>query len=105
MQKEIGVDMLKYAEIVKTIELEPISVKNGEELQFRIEILKDKNKYKPQLWRVETYRISSSFGDNDVSDEECLVKDSLFLENISEDSIEKCIHASLEYIQQRLLSV
>ncbi len=96
--------MLNYNEIVKTIELEPISVKDGEELNFRIEIIKSNNKYKSQLWRVETYRIASAFGNNDISDEECLIKDSLFLENIVEDTIENCINKSLQYIENKLLT-
>jgi len=97
--------MLNYNEIVKTIELDPITVKDGEELKFRIEVLKYNNKYKSQLWRVETYRITSAFGNNDVSDEECLIKDSLFLENINEDSIENCILKSLQYIEDKLLTI
>ena len=97
--------MLNYNEIVKTIELEPITVKDGEELKFRIEILKYNNQYKSQLWRVETYRIASAFGNNDISDEECLIKDSLFLENINEETIENCVLKSLQNIEDKLLTV
>lgn len=57
---------LKRLEVVRTVELSPIRMgSDGDELCLRIEILRSKHgtraKFAARVWRVEFYRIQSSF--------------------------------------------
>jgi hypothetical protein len=70
------------AEVVRTFELEPIELPDGDVIVLRAEILRvDRGKFTARLWRVERFRVQPSFPQQDgtpshlASDEALLVEE------------------------------
>ncbi len=98
--------VVRYSEIVKTIDLEPIKMVDGDDLRFRVEIVKDSfiGDYYLNLWRIENYRIQPTFPQKsgflvkDLSDEEILVKDIVTLDGIRSNSPDDLLKLALREI-------
>ncbi len=54
---------MKLLEVVGSFELETISIENGEEFKFRLDVLEDKSKnsFLGKVYRLETYRLQPTF--------------------------------------------
>ena len=100
---------IQYFEIVKTVELAPISMVGGDDLIFRIEIMKDSfsGECHANLWRIEHYRIQPTFPQENGApnipnaDEEICVKDSVTLGDIKCDNENEVLQAALKIIQEK----
>ena len=100
---------IKYSEVVKVVELMPISMEKGDDLKFRVEILKDSSTEEcyANLWRVENYRIKPSFPQKDgvpnssSADEEIIVKDVSTLSGIKTTDANEALQIALTTIQDK----
>ena len=100
---------IKYFEVVKVLELMPIIMEKGDDLKFRIEILKDSStgECHANLWRVENYRIQPSFPQKDGlpsasnADEEIFVKDVSTLSGIKNSDANEALQIALATIQNK----
>jgi hypothetical protein len=55
---------LSFAQVVRTVEVETITMKEGtgDDFRFRIEVIRrGKNRFEPRVWRIEHYRIRPTF--------------------------------------------
>ena len=101
--------MIEYLEVVKTIDLMPISMEVGDDLRFRIEIVKNSSNGEccANLWRIENYRIHPSFpqknGEPDAgsADEEICVKDIETLGSIKVADEDKALQLALEIMKDK----
>ena len=100
---------MQYFEVVKTVELDPINMVDGDNLIFRLEIVKNScnGECHPNLWRIEHYRIQPTFPQkNGVpsvlgADEEIFVKDSVTLGDIKGSNEDDVLQAALKIIQEK----
>jgi hypothetical protein len=101
--------MINYCEVVKTVDLHPIKILNGDDLRFRIEILNDltTGNFSANLWRIENYRIQPTFPQkegvpgSDLADEEILVKDTFILEGMNSKDADSALQLALKTIAEK----
>ncbi len=103
--------IMELYEIIKTYELDPIDLGDGEEeLNFRIEILKygaDEKRFTARVYRRETYQMKPSFASleksigSDCADHEIFVVDDTFnQESFSSDCEEMALAMVLSEIKK-----
>jgi hypothetical protein len=94
--------MRKMYELVKTFNVEPIEVKDGENLNFRIEVFNEVHSsvYFGRVYRMETFRLQPSFPQVDgvlpnwAHDGLIYVADDMFdLDKLRGSSVEDVIEA------------
>jgi hypothetical protein len=103
--------MIKYCEIVKTVDLQPIQTIIGDDLKFRIEILRDHSsgEFSAILWRIENYRVQPTFPQADgvptsiLADEEILVKDISTLSDTKSPAAELALQLALKTIAEKFI--
>jgi hypothetical protein len=101
--------MINYVEVVKTVDLYPIRMVSGNDLKFRIEIVRDhlSGEFSAILWRMENYRIQPTFPQYDgvpnssFADEEVLVRDVATLEGVKAPDAELVLQLALKTIEDR----
>jgi hypothetical protein len=101
--------MINYVEVVKTVDLYPIRMVSGDDLKFRIEIVRDhlSGEFSAILWRMENYRIQPTFPQHDgvpnssFADEEVLVRDIATLEDVKAPDAESVLQLALKTIENR----
>jgi hypothetical protein len=99
------------SEVVRTVELAPIDLGEGDAVQFRIEIhqlIGATGKYFAQVWRIEHYRIQPTFPQaqnkllHGPADERIIVRDDQF--PVAEaTTVEMTLEKALEMISKRFL--
>ncbi len=101
--------MINYYEIVKTVDLQPIRMVSGDDLRFRIEILRDHSsgECSAVLWRMKNYRVQSTFPQihglptSALADEEILVKDISTLSDTKSADAETALRLALKTITEK----
>jgi hypothetical protein len=93
MKRRTKKALLDVTEIVKTVDLSPISMDgSGDDVRLRVEILRrgrGKARFTARVWRIEFYRLQPTFPQKDgrivtdAADERVLVVDENFAEGVS----------------------
>lgn len=86
----------------RTVEFEPIPVRDAEPLKFRLEVfLESDSQYSARLYRIETYKCSPSFSDFGPADTMLtIVEQTLIPESLRADSVEAMVSKAQEILER-----
>jgi hypothetical protein len=106
---------LEVTEVVKTVDLSPISMAEGEdEVRLRVEILRkagNRARFTATVWRIEFYRVQPTFPQQDGrpasagADEQILVIDDNFAQGISGPTANSVLKKVIREIEARFFGV
>lgn len=109
MQEEMTMTHGEFSEVVRVVELDTITVADGDDLRFRIEVLKRGRPpvYSTRVWRLEFYRIQPTFPQHDGQpshepcDEEILVRADDAIGDVTADSADAALAEALRRFEER----
>lgn len=102
--------MLNLMEVVRTVELSPVELQDGEHLHFRLEVLRDGEGFVGRVWRTEFFRLQPTFPQNagapahEPSDEQVLVRDDAAIDEVTGNSVEAVLGEMVRRIEERFFS-
>jgi hypothetical protein len=108
--KRTGTQITISGEVVKTLELEPISLsEDGDVIRFRIEVIKDIGSpaiYRVRLWRLDFYRLKPTFPQSNGRPQCARADELVFVEATgSVAGVEKLRSKSISHIINKTLLV
>lgn len=98
-------------EVVRTLELDPISFPSGDSLSFRIEIqrrLAEPHDFRVRVWRTELFQLTPTFPSGAApheSTENVLVNDDSYSGEISGSSADEVLASALEALSRQFASL
>lgn len=100
---------IKITEVVRAVELSPVALQSGEQLHFRLEVLRDREGFIGRVWRSEFFRVLPTFPQkagaptHEPSDEHVLIRDDAAIDETTGSSAEDVIEEMVRRIEARFL--
>lgn len=98
---------LTHADVVRTVELNPIELKGGGTLHLRLEVLKEGKRFVGRVHRWEFFRIQPTFPQQQgrpahhPSDERVLVRDDGLFDEITATSSDRVVEDFFTQLRRR----